>query len=118
MYIGNCLRSESLCACGFLLKQFNIRPSDTVLPLYGNHKIVSCVTQHRLWPLQLQLQFPVVTPKQGTGSCNVHNRCSSHTSNNFSDSHSANTMASTTHTQRMMEIDLRAHGYQTRVAEN
>jgi hypothetical protein len=118
MYIGNCLRSESLCACGFVLLQFNIRPFNIVVLLYRNHKTVNCVTQHRLWSLQLELQFPVVTPKQGTSWCNAHNLCSSHTSNNFGDSHSSHMMASTTHTQRMPEIDLRAHGYQTFHSEN
>jgi len=138
-YIGTCLRSESSCACGFLLLQFNIRPLndelnpicnllallgahhilhisrtrvkpfDTVVLLYGNHKKVNCVTQHHLWSPQTELQFPAVTPKQGTSWRNTHNLCSSHTSNTFSDLHSGNTM---------LEIDLRAHGYQTHHAEN
>jgi len=148
MYIGNCLKSQSLCACGFLLLQFNIRtlnavlnpichllallgahhilhisrirvkPFNTVFLVYWDHKMVKCVMQHHLWSPQTDLQFPVVTPKHGTIWCNAHNLCSSHTSNNFSNSHSCNTMASTTHTQRMLEIDLRVHGYQTRHAEN
>jgi len=137
-----------LCACGFLLLQFNIRPLNaelnpichllvllgahhilhisrirvkpfnTVILVYRDHKMVNCVMQHHLLSLQIDLQFPVVTPKQGTSWCNAHNLCSSHTSNNISDSHSCNMMASTTHTHRMLEIDLRVHGYQTRHAEN